>query len=212
MPLSTDEPRDEPDSAETGLLEAGAEWRDERRRLEVAQTLEALYETRGPELFGYLRLLGAGPQVARDVLHEAFVKMGRHLLRKPVDDLAPYLFIVVRNTWIDWLRKADQQRVQLEGDPDKERADPAGEEAFEKVIDDYDRRAEFQAVREALRQLSPRQREIIVLHDVIGISTGEIGESLRLTEGAVRYHLSVARRRLKELLNLGGIDEKGEDQ
>ncbi len=52
----------------------------------------------------------------------------------------------------------------------------------------------------SLRHLSPREREIFVLHDLQGERTSEVAAALAITESTVRVLLMTARRRLRELL------------
>jgi RNA polymerase sigma factor (sigma-70 family) len=53
---------------------------------------------------------------------------------------------------------------------------------------------------EALRQLSPKQRLAIVLHDYADRSTDEVATVLGASKATVYVHLSTARRRLRTLL------------
>jgi RNA polymerase sigma-70 factor (ECF subfamily) len=55
-------------------------------------------------------------------------------------------------------------------------------------------------LRAALAQLSPRQRSVIVLHDVEGYKHAEIGELLEIPEGTARSDLHHARAALRRLL------------
>jgi len=57
-----------------------------------------------------------------------------------------------------------------------------------------------QIVTSSLRELSPREREVFVLHDLEGHSSGEVATALAIAESTVRVLLSTARRRLRELL------------
>lgn len=49
----------------------------------------------------------------------------------------------------------------------------------------------------AVGALSDRQREVIMLHDVEGWTTGDIGEALALSPQTVRWHLHDARKTLR---------------
>lgn len=68
-----------------------------------------------------------------------------------------------------------------------------------------DAQAESADVRErfghAVRHLSPRQQQIVMLHDADGWSAGEIGELLALSQPTVRWHLHEARRSLRAELS-----------
>jgi RNA polymerase sigma-70 factor (ECF subfamily) len=52
----------------------------------------------------------------------------------------------------------------------------------------------------ALEQLSPVQRDVVLLHDLEGWRHAEIADRLELSEGMSRRHLSDARKRLRALL------------
>jgi RNA polymerase sigma-70 factor (ECF subfamily) len=66
---------------------------------------------------------------------------------------------------------------------------PTGEEAEART-----------AIWDAVRTLPDRQRTIVVLHYVDGLTTPEIGELLELTPSTVQTHLGRARQRLADLL------------
>lgn len=54
---------------------------------------------------------------------------------------------------------------------------------------------------EALTRITPRQRAVIVMHDVEGFTHGEIGASLGIPEGTARSDLHHARAALRRLLH-----------
>ena len=63
---------------------------------------------------------------------------------------------------------------------------------------------------DSLLTLPDRQREIAVLYYLDDLSVAEIGETLDIAEGTVRFHLSQARARLREQLGLDvGADHAG---
>jgi RNA polymerase sigma factor (sigma-70 family) len=54
----------------------------------------------------------------------------------------------------------------------------------------------------ALGVLPARQRAVVALHYYADLNSREIAEILGTPEGTVRYHLSLARRRLESLLSV----------
>lgn len=58
-------------------------------------------------------------------------------------------------------------------------------------------------VLEALAELSPHQRAVVLLHDYAGYSANEAAAILGSTAATVRVHLTRARRRLRRLLEDG---------
>jgi RNA polymerase sigma-70 factor, ECF subfamily len=62
-------------------------------------------------------------------------------------------------------------------------------------------RAEFwRAFRAAVASLPPRQRAIVMMFDVDGLSGAEIAEQLEITPETVRWHLHQARRTLRPVM------------
>jgi RNA polymerase sigma-70 factor (ECF subfamily) len=59
---------------------------------------------------------------------------------------------------------------------------------------------------QALAQLAPKQRAAVILHHYAGYPTRDVAAILGSTPPAVRVHLTVGRRRLRELLSRGAED------
>lgn len=66
--------------------------------------------------------------------------------------------------------------------------------------------AETSEVLEALRELPPRQRTVLVLHALEGLSSQEIADELEISVETVRGHKYKARESLKLRLGLDGYD------
>jgi len=60
-------------------------------------------------------------------------------------------------------------------------------------------------IRDALRQLSPVRREVVVLRHFAGLSYQEIADALDVPEKTVKSRLFDARRKLAELLMARGV-------
>lgn len=65
------------------------------------------------------------------------------------------------------------------------------------------------ALERAIDALPAEQREAVVLRDRLGLSYGEVAETLHLSEAAVKSKLFRARAALKEALR--GMGERGDD-
>jgi RNA polymerase sigma-70 factor (ECF subfamily) len=55
-------------------------------------------------------------------------------------------------------------------------------------------------MRQAIAQLSPSQRAAVVMHYFLNLSAAESASQLNCEPGTIRWHLSVARKRLRNLL------------
>ena len=130
---------------------------------------------------------------AEDLAHEAFA---RALVHRP-ENARGWLFVVAANMARDEARRAARERRHLtllksEPPPDA----PAPEDVL-------DAQAQRDRVRAALEQLTPRDREVLLLWDA-GVSYDEIAAHTGLARGAVGTTLARARRRLVEAYEAGG--------
>jgi len=132
---------------------------------------------------------------AEDLAQEAFA---RALVHKP-DNARGWLFVVAANMARDEARRAARERrhlTLLKSEPEADSSSPEEE---------IDANAARTRVREALDQLTPRDREALLLWDA-GMSYDEIAAQTGLARGAIGTTLARARRRLVEAYDakLGG--------
>ena len=129
---------------------------------------------------------------AEDLAQEAFA---RALVHKP-ENTRGWLFVVAANMARDEARRAAREKrhlTLLKSEPETVRGTP------EDTID-ADRQAE--RVHAALDQLTPRDREALLLWDA-GMSYDEIAAQTGLARGAIGTTLARARRRLVEAYDAG---------
>ena len=129
---------------------------------------------------------------AEDLAQEAFA---RAVVHKP-ENTRGWLFVVAANMARDEARRAAREKrhlTLLKSEPDAVHSEP--EEAI-----DADRQRS--AVRAALDQLTPRDREALLLWDA-GMSYDEIATQTGLARGAIGTTLARARRRLVEAYDAG---------
>ena len=142
-----------------------------------------------------LRLLGR-LDLAQDAAQEAFLRFHRHLARFDASrELGPWLYRIVVNVCRDLSRR---QRwpplVRLE-----EAKDVRSQESDEAALEDaVVRNEQRRLVQAALRALSPREREAIVLRDLEGLPTSEVARVLGSSEGTVRSQISTGRLKIKQ--------------
>jgi RNA polymerase sigma-70 factor (ECF subfamily) len=64
-------------------------------------------------------------------------------------------------------------------------------------------------IKTLIAQLNDTTRRVFMLHVIEGYNHKEIGELLEMTEGTSKWHLSVARKQLRQKLeDLEGIEDK----
>ena len=161
-----------------------------------AQDLAEIYRTTYRALVRFLYRKVWDAERAEDLAQEAFA---RAVIHKP-DNPRGWLFIVAANMARDDARRAARERrhlTLLTAEPQE--SDLAAETAVEAESD----RAR---VRAALEELSPRDREVLLLWDS-GLSYDEIAAQTGLARGAIGTTLSRARRRLVQAFEAGKSGE-----
>ena len=139
-----------------------------------------------------LRLLGR-LDLAQDAAQEAFLRLHRHLARFDSSrELGPWLYRIVVNVCRDLSRR--QRWPRLLGLEEAKDVRSHDEAALENAVVRNEQRRLVQA---ALRALSPKEREAIVLRDLEGLSTSEVARVLGSSEGTVRSQISTGRLKIK---------------
>lgn len=130
---------------------------------------------------------------AKDAAQEVFVRLHRILRRFDEDkELGPWLYRITVNICRD-MRRRSKRTVPLE--PEHDAVDNTSDpEASASASQQY------RMVLEALGELSPREREAIVLRDLEGWSTLEVAEILGSSEGTVRTQLSTGRVKIRNYI------------
>lgn len=146
-----------------------------------------LYERR---VLRVARRLLLDRELARDAAQEVFLRLHGKLGKfQEEKELAPWLYRITVNICHD-LRRRLKPDVALELAPAPRDMALDPERSMELV-----ERQELVAA--ALRELSPREREAIVLRDMEGLPTAEVARILRSSEGTVRSQISTGRVKIK---------------
>ena len=146
---------------------------------------------------GIARNLGAGDQDAEDIAQESFLRLFRHIgSYRGGRRFTAYFFRIVVNVTRDHFRKAAAERQIVLVSGSAARDDSLSSQGPSAAHDLEVR----QRTRAALMQLTLREREIVILKDMQGLSVWEISRILRLDPITVRRHAMRARIRLRDLL------------
>jgi RNA polymerase sigma-70 factor (ECF subfamily) len=130
---------------------------------------------------------------AEDLVQESFLAAYQYLDSFDVErPFGPWLNRIVLNRGAN-LRRARTRR-QTEAETDAVSTAPS-------PLDESTRTETRELLGRALATLSERQRLIVTLFDVDGLTSTEIGERLELAPGTVRWHLHEARRVLRGALS-----------
>lgn len=128
---------------------------------------------------------------AEDAVQEGFLHAYRALDRFiPDQPFGAWLNRIVSNAALDLVRRRKVRE-----------AEPLLPDAVALPFRDPSESDELRTrLDKALQRLTPRQRAVIVMHDVEGFTHGEIGVTLGIPEGTARSDLHHARAALRRLL------------
>ena len=132
---------------------------------------------------------------AEDLAQEAFVKAYQSIGRfRSGEPFGPWIYRIVTNLALDAIKHHNRFRHEELTDVEQAaRRDAADLPALTNEI--------AARIDAALGQLPEHQRVVARLNLVEGFDHGEVASMMGLAEGTVRSHLSLARRRLRELLS-----------
>lgn len=152
---------------------------------------DAFFQRHQQAVFGYLWRLTGEEQAAYDLSQETFLRAWQHFdTMRDYDRPGAWLIRVATNLALKHLRhRGVVGRVTAAlglGDTD---APAPGDHAAQV--------AEGDLVRGVLLALAPRPRAVLVLHDVYGLSSLEIADTLGMTHAAVKMMLCRAREQFR---------------
>jgi RNA polymerase sigma-70 factor (ECF subfamily) len=152
-------------------------------------------------LYGYALTLTRNQTEAEDLVQETYVRAMRAFGQlAPQSNAKSWLFVIMRNAWLNQLRHAHSgpHFVELEGDEEHHCDWPSGVPNDPHTL--YLRKLEREEVKNAIESLPSIYREIIVLRDIEGFKYQEIAIMLGCPAGTVMSRLGRAREKLRGLL------------
>ncbi|MER6299605.1 sigma-70 family RNA polymerase sigma factor [Kitasatospora sp. NPDC001539] len=162
------------------------------------ELMRALYREHAGPLFGFVLHLVAGDrQRAEDVVQETLVRAWRnlHRLDPQAGSLRPWLVTVARRIVIDDHRSARARPREV---------DAAVLEQLP-AEDEIERTLRMMTVADALADLSPSHREVIVETYLKGRTANEAAAELGIPAGTVRSRVFYALRSLRLALEERGV-------
>ncbi|MGB9500411.1 MAG: RNA polymerase sigma factor [Dissulfuribacterales bacterium] len=157
---------------------------------------ERLFRARYHSVYGFfLKKLGSSEDAA-DACQETFMRMVRHNGAICLKSPESYLFSVARNFATDVLRtRAVRSKYTETIDIE---AQPSTEPLPDTVLDSRRRQ---KLVQKALTELSPRCREVFILHRFEDLTYREIAKRLDISPKIVENHLAKAILHLRKSLS-----------
>ncbi len=149
---------------------------------------EALVRTYSSDLYRYAYWLCQDKNMAEDLLQETFLRAWRALESMREERAAKaWLITILRR---EHARQFERQRPKFEDVDSHSLA----------AWDNDDKRTEAVILRRAIAALPMEYREPLILQVLGGYSTGEIGDILELSRGAVMTRVFRAKQKLRHVL------------
>jgi RNA polymerase sigma-70 factor (ECF subfamily) len=152
-----------------------------------------------PRLYGYAVSLSGDHHDAHDLVQETALKALR-ASRVPEDEPAfrAWLFVILRNAWLDMVRRRGRRAAVQETQSDREQAGGQTWLHDDSLISTL-------TVRLSLARLSAEHRDVLGLVDVAGFSYAEAAEILGIPAGTVMSRVARARDGLLKHIESGNV-------
>ena len=152
---------------------------------------DKLFEQRRERLYRLAVSWCHDAMLADDLVQESLGKaLQKHDQLKDLDKLDAWLFRILHNTWMEYLRK-HKPTTDLDG------FDPIDEESPENILS-YEQLVT--RVQQAVSKLPMAQRQVMTLVDLESSSYADVAEKLDIPIGTVMSRLNRARATLKRQL------------
>jgi RNA polymerase sigma factor (sigma-70 family) len=166
----------------------------------MGQDIATLFQTHHRELKRFLIRRVQSPEVAAELVQEAYLRLIRVPNTDRIEDLRGFLFTIASNLARDYLRQR-ARHGHVDGGP-LDPSIPSPAPSVEALVDAQRHAALLQQV---IDELPPKTRAVFVLYRVEGCSYRDIATVLDMSPRTVEYHLRQAlihcRKRLRPILD-----------
>lgn len=143
------------------------------------------------------------PEDLPDIRQEVYIRVYEAAKRDGIPDAtAAFVFTCARNLLVDRVRRSQvvpfETVADLEELPDR----PGSGFTPEQLVD---ARQDMELLEDALNDLSPRCREVVVMRKIEGLTHKEIAERLGIAEGTIEKQITLGVRALAETLYAQGV-------
>ena len=146
--------------------------------------------------YNLARWLTRNDHDAEDVVQEAYLRAFRFFGGFRGGDSRAWLLTIVRNVYFTWARRNDAQASAAVADDTVESIESPSLNPEARLL----QTADSEQLRQALDDLPPEYREVIVLRELEELSYKEIAEIAGVPLGTVMSRLARARKRLQQCL------------
>lgn len=168
---------------------------------EAAAFLERVMEQYGKATYNFAYRLTGNEADARDLTQDAFVRVYRAWRSfQPGTSFLSWIYRIVTNLYRDELRRRKGRYHEEIPEDNEPQAYGGTRPLATNPIEDYVAGQLDEPLAKALAQLSPEQRQVIVLADIEEYSYQEIADIMGCSIGTVRSRLHRARGLLRRLV------------
>ncbi|WP_343692906.1 sigma-70 family RNA polymerase sigma factor [Chitinophaga sp.] len=152
-----------------------------------------LYDIYAPRLAARLLQLLRSEEIAEDILQDLFIKIWevRHTIN-PDLSFGALLYKMAANLSKNvYRRNVYDQLMRKEINTDQ---------SHNPIEESLDQSEAKQLLDAALNKLTPRQREVYIMHKIDGLSYQEISSRLNISASAINHHIQEANKQLRNIL------------
>jgi RNA polymerase sigma-70 factor, ECF subfamily len=153
-------------------------------------------------LYSYAMVMTRNRAEAEELVQETYMRAVTAARRlRPDSNIKSWLFTILRNVWLNQLRKrrSDPQIVEIDG---AEWGANSVIDTSKDSLDLYIGKVEAEQMQAAIQNLPIESREVILLREYEYLSYAEIAEVLVCPVGTVMSRLARARAKLRETLSV----------
>lgn len=179
---------------------------EEQRLIEMAaagdrSAAERCIRAHQASLYAYLLRMSGRPDIAEDIVQEAFIRVLTNLDRyDPRFRFSTWLFTIARRLYLNAIQRrqpasASESLPRWEGAQGGDVANPEGPAVAAEVEENL-----RDAVQAALMSLPTDQREVVILFHQLDWPIAIIAQHMDMPQGTVKSHLHRARKRMRRML------------
>ena len=152
-------------------------------------------------IYAYLLRSVKNYEDAEELTIEVFFKVYRALgAWKPQARFSTWLYKIAHNLSIDFHRAKSRRQTYSLDDEELSLDEPTAGDLQSNPEWEVEEKDRHRVIRDAIDQLSPKQKDVFMLNRYQGLQIKEITEVLGMAEGTVKIHLHRAVKKLQILL------------
>ncbi len=165
------------------------------RRSQLESELAGLYEEYYDRIARYAFVHIGDRADSEDIAGEVFLKALRSLdsYQERGVPMQAWLFKIAHNLVVDYLRRKAKAKAQAQ---DMEVLQIADDDP----VKEAETKIQMEKVSEAMKKLTPDQRQVISLRFMSGLASKEVAQAMKKSDGAVREMQRAAIEKLRALL------------